>query len=80
MEFTGELALKPGPVSSAAALSVEKGTVEGKIWIDPEMGMVVDTVNDQNVTLKIVAQGKTIHSEMSQHVTMKLAEVTAPAR
>ncbi len=75
IDFTGDVASKPGTSSGPMNVSVEKGTITGKEWIDPELGMVVDNTSDQDMTLKIVVRDNNITSQMKQTVGVRLVEV-----
>jgi hypothetical protein len=45
------------------------------MWFDPELNMVMETGSDQMMTMKILAQGKTIHSQMKQTVDIRMTGV-----
>jgi hypothetical protein len=45
------------------------------MWFDPDLGMVVGTTGDQDIDMKITAQGKPITTTLSQKVSLKLVEV-----
>ena len=62
---------------------VEKGTVHGKIWFDPELGFPRATVSDQLLTMKTPARArgtnavpKLISVTVRQHSNLKLLEVS----
>ena len=80
LESTGAISTKPGTSAGPVKVSVESGKIAGSTWYDPAQGMVVDSLSNQNMTLNIVAQGKTIKSQMKQEVGVKLIEVADIAK
>lgn len=81
---TGDITSKPsetpGGPASAMTIEIEKGKVSGTGWFDPELGMVVDTVADQDMTMKITTQGKTFPTRTNQKVNVKLLDVADVAK
>ena len=79
IESKGEITSTPtgGANGPAAALSIqiEEGTMTGSSWFDPELGMVVDSDSDQNLTLKITTRGQILTSRAKQKVIYKLVDV-----
>jgi hypothetical protein len=70
IDFNGQVTSKPG--KEPAQLSLDNGTLSGKMWFSPELNMVVDTGANQLMTFKITSQGKTINSVMKQSVDIRL--------
>jgi len=73
LEYAGDMGSvsgSTGPVN----VSIEKGKISGDSWFDPELGMMVDAITDTPMTLKVVAQGKTVSMEMKQTATVKLTD------
>jgi RNA polymerase sigma factor (sigma-70 family) len=56
--FTGTISAGAGSDASALQAKIEKGTVTGNIWFDPELGMAVESANDVNAQLKINQNGQ----------------------
>jgi hypothetical protein len=75
LEYTGDISSKPGTNASPMAIQIEKGKIAGTMWFDPDLGMVVGTTGDQDMDMKITAQGKPITTTLSQKVNLKLVEV-----
>ena len=81
LESVGDIATKPGSSTNGPMnVSVESGKLAGSTWYDPAQAMVVDSASDQNMTLNITAQGKSIKSQMKQQVSIKLVEVADIAK
>jgi Family of unknown function (DUF6263) len=73
MEFVGTLATKPGSNPGGQMnVSIDKGTLEGTTWFDPDQSMVVETSSIENMTLKVIAQGQTMVMPMKQSIIIKL--------
>lgn len=60
--------------SDASPVSIEKGTIHGSSWFDPEQGVAVGSDTDQTMTLKIQQRGNAVSQQMTQNVTLKLIE------
>jgi RNA polymerase sigma factor (sigma-70 family) len=56
--FTGTISAGAGSDASALQAKIEKGTVTGNIWFDPELGMAVESANDVDAQLKINQNGQ----------------------
>ena len=56
--FTGAISAAAGSDASALQAKIEKGTVTGNIWFDPELGMAVESANDVDAQLKINQNGQ----------------------
>jgi hypothetical protein len=76
LEFTGEIATKTGHDQVAPMnMTIEKGTVSGKSWFDPEAGVTVDAYYDQDMTMGMKVQGQSISTAINQKIKTKLLEV-----
>jgi hypothetical protein len=74
---TGTISSKAGSSTNAAmSLTVTSGDSTGQCWFDPELGMVVDSVADQKLSLKVAAMGQNLNMVMQQAVTNRVVEVT----
>jgi RNA polymerase sigma factor (sigma-70 family) len=64
--------------STASGVQVEitKGIITGEFWYDPTLGMIVETDNQQNLTLKITMRQSTMASQFNRKVRVSLAERT----
>ncbi|HEY3913316.1 MAG TPA: DUF6263 family protein [Verrucomicrobiae bacterium] len=72
---TGSISTKTTTVSTGAAISIEKSKMSADIWYDPTLGMIVDAINNQSKTLKVVTQGQTVTPEQTQTTRLMLLEV-----
>ena len=85
LEFQGSLKSKnlPAPASSGTTVSIQDGDSSGVAWFDPELGMVIETIMNQNmngnVTVPAYGRGKnatqTMTIAMKQAITMKVESV-----
>jgi hypothetical protein len=76
VEATGGLASKN--VSAAmvgAAVEIEKGKISGDFWFDPELGMIMDVHNTQDMTLKITTRAQTMTQQLNQKVRVSVVDV-----
>ena len=76
VDATGTLASKN--VSAAmvgAAVEIKDGKITGDFWFDPELGMIVDVHNTQDMALKITTRTQTMSQQISQKVRLSLVDV-----
>lgn len=73
----GVITPAPGP-GGGSPVKVQKGTISGDIWFDPELGMVVGQNLDQNMTLDINAGGQKMTSDLKQQIRMAMEDVVPP--
>jgi len=83
VEFTGTV--KPrGKPGGPIANNMENGTINGKTWFDPELGIVVESISDQAATSKgsikwrragTNAPPQSYTSNFRQHTSIKLVDV-----
>jgi hypothetical protein len=73
IDFTGTLTSKPptnGAAPAATTMNLEKGTMSGKTWFDPDLGMVVDLAMDQDLMMKVTyTVGSRPRAQMSGYRT-----------
>jgi len=58
-----------------AAVEVQNGKITGDFWYDPELGMIVDAHNIQDMTLKITTRTQNLTQQLSQKVRLSLVDV-----
>jgi hypothetical protein len=87
MEFTGTIVNKPDPAAKPGELSISilDGTSTGVSWFDPELGIIIDTIMNQDMKMAMNmpqpgrpgadAPTQSITSHMSQAMTIKLVSV-----
>ncbi len=85
LEFQGTMKSKTNPDAAATGMtvSVQNGGSSGVTWFDPELGMVIETIMNQdmnmNMTVPMYGRGKnatqTMTMVMKQAITVKLESV-----
>jgi Family of unknown function (DUF6263) len=89
LEFQGEIKTKPGsaPSPTGMTMDIQNGTTSGVSWFDPELGIIIDTVMNQDMTMDMAlprnpygkpgtdSQPKKITSQMNQVINIKLDSV-----
>ena len=85
VESDGTQKSKPGthPDSTGMAMTIQNGSSSGVSWFDPEPGMVIESVVNQDLTMTlsvpVPVRGKTITQTvtnlMHQVITMKVESV-----
>jgi len=85
LEFQGTMKSKanPGAAATGMPVSVQNGDSSGVAWFDPELGMVIQTIMNQNMTMNMTVpvpgRGKnatqTMTMVMKQAINMKLNSV-----
>jgi RNA polymerase sigma factor (sigma-70 family) len=75
VEFTGTLSTKSlaNAADSGMQVQITKGTISGQYWYDPDLSMMVDSDNHQNLSLKIVLRQGEMASQFTRTVRMTLA-------
>ncbi len=94
LDFTGTVKSKDGAGSSLMGMTMvlDNGTVSGKGWFDPELGMIVDAAINEVMTMRMTvptqgprrtnaaaagpAPTQTITNRMDQKINLKLVEFT----
>ncbi|HVU27233.1 MAG TPA: DUF6263 family protein [Verrucomicrobiae bacterium] len=75
VEMTGDLSTKNISTATGAAISIEKASISGDFWFDPQLGMVVETDSEQNLTLKMTTQAQTLTPQLSQKTRVTLVDM-----
>jgi hypothetical protein len=70
LDYEGKIVGKGS--GAGAPMSIDKGTIHGSSWFDPEQGVAVATDNDQTMTVSFQQRGTS--QQMTQNVTIKLIE------
>jgi hypothetical protein len=77
LEFTGSITNRPSSEQpSGLSVTIENGKTFGKSWFDPALGMIVDSVSEQEWTMKTGALGQNVTAVSKTKVTIKLTEVS----
>ena len=58
-------------------MAIDGGKTSGKIWFDPALGMVVDSVAEEAMTVKVTAQGHSLTTKVNAKVRNKLIKIKA---
>jgi Family of unknown function (DUF6263) len=75
---TGDIKTKSTAASKiGAVVDVQKGTISGDSWFDPELGMFVDINSDQDMKLNITTRNMTLTENLKQNIKMPLVDVTS---
>ena len=85
LESEGTIKSRPGanPDAAGTAMTIQDGSSSGVSWFDPELGMVIDSVVNQDIkmtmSLPVPIRGKTVTQTltnlMHQVITMKVESV-----
>ena len=78
-EHTGAVTNKPGPGPLGIVVTVETGTLTGKSWFDPELGIYVDTTLDTEISLKTTSPalpGQAVPTVVKHKIGTKLIELS----
>ena len=76
--FTGTVSTAPGSGTSNSNLKIEKATFVGDAWWDPELGMLVERVQDLDAELKVNQNGQvqTVPYHQLTRITLAAIEDT----
>jgi Family of unknown function (DUF6263) len=72
--FVGDLASKPTGGGGPMNMSIDKCSMLGDYWYDPDSGMVVDVISEQNMDMKMGGE-KTPAAPMKIKYELKLVEM-----
>jgi len=85
LEFRGTIKSKPdeNPTSTGMTMAIQDGNSSGVSWFDPELGKIIETSLNQDMTLAMTVpmtmHGKTftqaMTNVMNQVITIKLESV-----
>ena len=80
IKFTGKITPQTTPNTPNLPVKIEKGRLSGETWFDPELGMVVESVFDADMSLKINQQGQILTMPGNEKNRLELVEVEDPAK
>ena len=76
VDATGNITSKTTSAAEVGAMvEIEKGEISGEFWFDPDMGMIVDVLNNQDMTMKITTRTQTMTQKLHQKVRVSLVDV-----
>jgi hypothetical protein len=73
--YTGNISAEAGPGASTLRVKIEKGTMSGDVWFDPELGMAVESVEDVDAQLKINQNGQIQTTPLNEKTRVTLVAV-----
>ncbi len=76
IEYQGKLSSKPDLTSQNSLSKIDGGTVSGKAWFDPDLGMLANSATEQHMTVENTAQGKTTKTVFNMTINFRLIKVT----
>ena len=74
IEIAGDMAAAAG-ATTGSPVKIEKGKVEGDVWFDPELGMLVAEHANQDIALKVNAGGQNLAPQVNQRINLSLLDV-----
>ncbi|HMP83322.1 MAG TPA: DUF6263 family protein [Verrucomicrobiota bacterium] len=72
----GKMSSASGAPSPGTTITMEKGTTSGDIWFDPVLGMIVNQIVNQDMTLKMMAGSQSISPQIKQRIRVALERVS----
>jgi hypothetical protein len=71
----GTISAKPDATAQNSPRRNIKGKLTGDAWFDPELGMVVDSTFDQNITMEIMNRGQAVTLQITMKIRFTLVDV-----
>lgn len=81
LEYTGSIFGKPAPAGSPLSVTITGGSLKGKTWFDPAAGLLVETSDEQNLTLRMAVLGQQmtlISNQKSTQTLLRVEPIPAP--
>ncbi|MGA3285202.1 MAG: DUF6263 family protein [Verrucomicrobiota bacterium] len=75
IQCTGTFSSRAAANAPNLPVKIEKGTLSGEVWFDPELGMIAEIAFDEDMILKITRQGQTLTSPVSHKTRFALVDV-----
>jgi hypothetical protein len=75
IKFTGNITPQAAPNTPNLPVKIEKGRLSGETWFDPELGMVVESVLDADMNLKINQRGQILTLPLNEKNRLALVDV-----
>jgi len=75
LTFTGAISTDASSDAAALRIKIEKGKVAGDVWFDPELGIMVESVEDVNAQLKINQNGQIVTAPLNEKTRVTLITV-----
>jgi hypothetical protein len=58
-----------------AVIKIDKGTVNGDAWFDPDLGMLVDSVSETDMKLNITTRDRALTAQIKRNADLSLVGV-----
>jgi len=71
----GTISAKPDATAQNSPRRNIKGKLTGDSWFDPELGMVVDSTFDQNITMETMNRGQAVTLQITIKIRLTLVDV-----
>jgi hypothetical protein len=75
VDAAGDISTKTISTANGVVVEIKKGRITGEFWFDPDLGMIVEADNNQDLALKITTRAQTLSSQFNQKVRMALVDV-----
>ena len=75
IEETGDISTKTISNASGVVIKIENGKISGDVWFDPELGMIVEVNNNQDITMNVTTQTQTMRLQMTTKYRLTLVDV-----
>lgn len=73
--YSGPIKNESGRQTPMGRMTLQEGKVSGQGWFDPELGMMVETVTEQTLILRIESDQATGTNSLTQKIQVKLLEL-----
>jgi len=72
VDFQGDISSKPPANGRPAATKIDGGTISGKAWLDPQLGMLINSATEQHMTMSMAARGATVTTQFNLSINFRL--------
>jgi hypothetical protein len=76
IEYQGEVSSQPAATSQTSPARIDDGTVSGKAWFDPNLGMLANSATEQHMTYETTGKGQTTTTKFNMTINFRLIRVT----
>jgi len=76
IEYQGEVSSQPAATSQISPARIDDGTVSGKAWFDPDLGMLANSATEQHMTYETTGKGQTTTTKFNMTINFRLIRVT----
>lgn len=76
--ITGPVTSQPKAAAGSRNMTqIDTGTLDTKAWLDPELGMLINTATEMHLQLTTTTAGKAVHSRANFTINTRLVSVSA---